>query len=54
MKFLNNKHLKEDVKDILTALDNLQDNQTVAFTLIKKEGYTNREIADITNTTFLK
>jgi RNA polymerase sigma-70 factor, ECF subfamily len=45
--------LKEDEKmqEIMSALNVLPDNQRVAFTLSKIEGYTNTEIAEILNTT---
>lgn len=42
---------KEQMKEILEALDELPDNQRVAFTLSKLEGYSNKEIADIMDTT---
>jgi RNA polymerase sigma-70 factor, ECF subfamily len=44
-------HLDEKMKQVMQALDALPDNQRVAFTLSKIEGYTNNEIADIMNTT---
>jgi len=42
---------KDSFKEIMTALETLSDNQRVAFTLSKIEGYSNGEIADILNTT---
>jgi RNA polymerase sigma-70 factor, ECF subfamily len=44
---------KEDLGRILRILDFLPDNQRVAFTLSKIEGYTNAEIAEIMRTTIL-
>lgn len=48
-----NKNLEETerMKAIMSALSTLPDNQRVAFTLSKIEGYTNPEIADIMHTT---
>lgn len=42
---------KEQMKEMMIALDKLPDNQRVAFTLSKLEGYSNKEIADIMGTT---
>ena len=42
---------KEDMKEIAKAMDTLPDNQRIAFTLSKVEGYTNPEIAEIISTT---
>lgn len=42
---------KESMKEISEALNRLPDNQRVAFTLSKIEGYTNSEIAAILQTT---
>lgn len=42
---------KEGLKQISEVLDKLPDNQRIAFTLSKIEGYNNREIADIMKTT---
>lgn len=42
---------KESMKEIADALNQLPDNQRVAFTLSKIEGYTNSEIAEILQTT---
>lgn len=42
---------KEQMKEVMNALDELPDNQRVAFTLSKIEGYSNLEIADIMGTT---
>jgi RNA polymerase sigma-70 factor, ECF subfamily len=44
---------KDKMKEVMEALDNLPDNQRVAFTLSKVEGYTNKEIAEILNTTII-
>jgi len=44
-------HEKEKMKQVTRALNSLPDNQRVAFTLSKIEGYTNPEIADIMKTT---
>lgn len=41
----------EKMDEILVALNALPDNQRVAFTLSKIEGYSNPEIADIMDTT---
>ena len=42
---------KEKWNEIESALNTLPDNQRVAFTLSKMEGYSNPEIAEIMNTT---
>jgi RNA polymerase sigma-70 factor, ECF subfamily len=42
---------KENMDEIMHALNQLPDSQRVAFTLSKIEGYTNPEIADIMKTT---
>ena len=42
---------KENMNEVMLALDKLPDNQRVAFTLSKIEGYTNPEIAEIMKTT---
>lgn len=42
---------KEKMGEVAQALNSLPDNQRVAFTLSKIEGYTNAEIAEIMNTT---
>ncbi len=42
---------KEKMNAVMQALNTLPDNQRVAFTLSKIEGYTNTEIAGIMNTT---
>ena len=44
---------KEDMKKIIKAMDTLPDNQRIAFTLSKVEGYTNTEIAEIMKTTII-
>jgi RNA polymerase sigma-70 factor, ECF subfamily len=44
---------KEKMKEVMKALNVLPDNQRVAFTLSKIEGYTNAEIAEIMNITIL-
>ena len=44
-------HEKETMKEVMQALNSLPDNQRVAFTLSKIDGYTNAEIAEIMNTT---
>ncbi len=41
---------KEKLQEMNNALNTLPDNQRVAFTLSKIEGYTNPEIAEIMNT----
>ncbi len=41
---------KEKMNEILQALDALPDNQRVAFTLSKINGYSNAEIAEMMNT----
>jgi len=41
---------KENMKEIMTALNSLPENQRVAFTLSKIDGFTNKEIAEIMNT----
>jgi RNA polymerase sigma-70 factor (ECF subfamily) len=42
---------KESMQEVAQALNTLPDNQRVAFTLSKIEGYNNAEIAEIMNTT---
>ncbi|NVN94510.1 MAG: RNA polymerase sigma factor [Bacteroidetes bacterium] len=42
---------KEKLKELMQALNILPDNQRIAFTLSKMEGYNNSEIAAIMNTT---
>ena len=42
-------HEKETMKEVMQALNSLPDNQRVAFTLSKIDGYTNPEIAEIMN-----
>lgn len=41
---------KEKMQEITTALNTLPDNQRIAFTLSKVEGYSNPEIAEIMQT----
>jgi RNA polymerase sigma-70 factor, ECF subfamily len=41
----------ERMNEVLAALDKLPDNQRIAFTLCKLEGYSNSEIAEIMKTT---
>lgn len=41
---------KEQMGHIMKSLDKLPDNQRIAFTLSKIEGYSNKEIAEIMNT----
>ena len=41
------------MKKIIKAMDTLPDNQRIAFTLSKVEGYTNTEIAEIMKTTII-
>jgi RNA polymerase sigma-70 factor (ECF subfamily) len=41
---------KEQMSHIMKSLNKLPDNQRVAFTLSKIEGYSNKEIAEIMNT----
>jgi RNA polymerase sigma-70 factor, ECF subfamily len=43
--------LNEKLTLVMRALNKLPDNQRVAFTLSKMEGYTNPEIAELMNTT---
>ena len=47
------KHIQENenMKLVMHALNRLPDNQRVAFTLSKIEGYSHEEIAEILNTT---
>ncbi len=42
---------KEKMTEVMQALNALPDNQRIAFTLSKIEGYTNTEIAEILDTT---
>lgn len=42
---------KEKLQEVMQALNALPDNQRIAFTLSKIEGYTNLEISEIMNTT---
>jgi RNA polymerase sigma-70 factor, ECF subfamily len=42
---------KEKMKEVMQALNTLPDNQRVAFTLSKIDGYSNTEIAEILKTT---
>ena len=42
---------KERMNDVYKALNTLPDNQRIAFTLCKIEGYSNSEIAEIMKTT---
>ncbi len=44
-------HEKEKYQEVMHALDSLPENQRVAFTLSKIDGYTNSEIAEIMDTT---
>jgi RNA polymerase sigma-70 factor, ECF subfamily len=44
---------KEGMQEIMKALNALPDNQRVAFTLSKIDGYTNPEIAEIMSTTIV-
>jgi RNA polymerase sigma-70 factor, ECF subfamily len=44
-------HEEERMKEVREALQTLPDNQMVAFTLSKMDGYGNQEIAEIMNTT---
>ena len=44
---------KEKLQEMNRALNTLPDNQRVAFTLSKIEGYTNPEIAEIMNTSVM-
>jgi RNA polymerase sigma-70 factor, ECF subfamily len=46
-------HEKEKMKEVMQALNTLPENQRVAFTLSKIEGYSNKEIAEIMKTTIL-
>ncbi|MFZ4401299.1 MAG: RNA polymerase sigma factor [Bacteroidales bacterium] len=47
----NSIHEKEQLKELMQVLNILPDNQRIAFTLSKMEGYNNSEIAAIMNTT---
>lgn len=40
----------ESLDEVMRAMDSLPDNQRAAYTLSKVEGYTNKEIAEILNT----
>ncbi len=42
---------KENMREIMEALNKLPDSQRVAFTLSKIDGYTNKEIAEIMKST---
>jgi RNA polymerase sigma-70 factor, ECF subfamily len=44
-------HENEKNQEVMEALNTLPDNQRVAFTLSKIDGYNNNEIAEIMNTT---
>jgi RNA polymerase sigma-70 factor (ECF subfamily) len=44
-------HEKEKMNEVMQALNTLPDNQRVAFTLSKIDGYSNKEIAEIMKTT---
>jgi RNA polymerase sigma-70 factor, ECF subfamily len=44
-------HEEEKMKEVMQALNTLPDNQRVAFTLSKIDGYSNTEIAEIMKTT---
>jgi RNA polymerase sigma-70 factor, ECF subfamily len=46
-------HETEKMKEVMVALNKLPDNQRVAFTLSKIEGYDNAEIAGMMNTTII-
>jgi RNA polymerase sigma-70 factor, ECF subfamily len=46
-------HEKEKMKEVMQALNTLPDNQRVAFTLSKIDGYSNTEIAEIMKTTIV-
>ena len=46
-----NIHQKDAMNQILQALNTLPDSQRIAFTLSKIDGYSNKEIAEIMNTT---
>jgi RNA polymerase sigma-70 factor, ECF subfamily len=43
----------EKMKEIMQALNTLPENQRVAFTLSKIDGYTNQEIAEMMNTSIV-
>lgn len=49
------KNLKENesLKEVMAAIDKLPENQRVAFTLSKIEGFSNKEIAEIMDTTLI-
>ena len=44
---------KESMKEVMAALNSLPENQRVAFTLSKIDGFTNKEIAEIMNTSII-
>jgi RNA polymerase sigma-70 factor, ECF subfamily len=44
-------HEQESLKEVMKALDTLPDNQRIAFTLSRIEGYSNEEIAGMMDTT---
>lgn len=46
-------HEHETMKEVMKALNRLPDNQRVAFTLSKIDGYSHQEIADIMKTTVI-
>lgn len=49
------KNLKENegLKEVMAAIDKLPENQRVAFTLSKIEGFSNKEIAEIMDTSLI-
>jgi RNA polymerase sigma-70 factor (ECF subfamily) len=46
-------HIDENYREIAKILNTLPENQRVAFTLSKMEGFSNAEIAEIMNTTVI-
>jgi RNA polymerase sigma-70 factor (ECF subfamily) len=49
----NSIHEKEKMNEVMKALNTLPDNQRVAFTLSKIDGYSNKEIAEIMKTSIV-
>ena len=46
-------HENEKLREIEIVLNSLPENQRVAFTLSKIDGFSNKEIAEIMNTTII-
>lgn len=49
------KNLKENesLKEVMAAIDKLPENQRVAFTLSKIDGFSNKDIAEVMDTTLI-